>query len=156
MDVKGETKKWYTGGGERASFSSSWMVVGMVEVQSGLQLSCGEWPHRLAPGIVAAAQSQAGGQREDYRWMWGRDWKWVWMWMWMSRHDLEREKDGKRMRKWQKKQWILKRRPPGWKMRTHRESIKASKTGNTQTTRLNNTNLLICQWFILPWLHSLS
>lgn len=36
------------------------MLVGMVEVQSGLQLSCGEWPHRLAPGIVAAAQSHAG------------------------------------------------------------------------------------------------
>lgn len=42
------------------SCSECWMVVGMVEVQSGLQLSCGEWPHRLAPGIVAAAQSHAG------------------------------------------------------------------------------------------------
>lgn len=40
--------------------SVRWTVVGMVEVQSGLQLSCGEWPHRLAPGIVEAAQSHAG------------------------------------------------------------------------------------------------
>lgn len=34
--------------------------VGMVEIWSGLQLSRGVWPHRLAPGIVAAAQSHAG------------------------------------------------------------------------------------------------
>lgn len=34
--------------------------VGMVEIWSGLQLSRGVWPHRLAPGIVATAQSHAG------------------------------------------------------------------------------------------------
>lgn len=34
--------------------------VGMVEIWSGLQLSCRVWPHRLAPGIVAEAQSHAG------------------------------------------------------------------------------------------------
>lgn len=34
--------------------------VGMEEIWSGLQLSRGVWPHRLAPGIVATAQSHAG------------------------------------------------------------------------------------------------
>lgn len=139
--------------------SVRWTVVGMVEVQSGLQLSCGEWPHRLAPGIVEAAQSHAGDRERKLHMNVGEGLdvsvdvdvnEPAWL------REGERQERKEREREW----WILKRgekRTTGLSgrtgMRTHRESTRESVRQeiqtHTQTNRLNNTQQKPANLFML-------
>lgn len=152
-------------GGRRWSFwpfslaSVHWMAVGMVEVQSGLQLSCGEWPHRLAPGIVAAAQSHAGdgGRRLHMNVGEGLD---VRVDVdgnepaWLKEGERQEEKDREKVVNSEKGEERTTRLSGRTGMRTHRGSkrewVRQETQTPPQTNRLNKAQQKPANLFMLP------
>lgn len=127
------------------------MLVGMVEVQSGLQLSCGEWPHRLAPGIVAAAQSHAGDRERRLHMNVGEgldvsvdvD---VNEPAWLREEETgQEEKKGEKVVNSEKRQKedhqaLRKNRDENTQRESMMESVRQETQTHAQTNRLNNTD----------------
>lgn len=127
--------------------------VGMVEIWSGLQLSRGVWPHRLAPGIVATAQSHAGDteRRLGMNVGVGLD---VCVDVDVNEplHDWEREKDRKRKERGRSKSRKGGKRTTRLTGKKQGQEHTVSQQGNWKQGEskhlkiytLNNNNLLIC------------